>query len=148
VVEREEEEGHVYKVQRLVYYFEGYKITVIIDFPLGDILCNRDVTRHISKWVVELEALNIDFSPRKGISSQALADFVAKWIEIQQPTPDAFLDHWKMYFDRSLKLGGAIASVLFHIPKREKNLNMYSKYCGKPQITKQSMKHSSIDCGL
>jgi hypothetical protein len=37
MVEREEE-GHVYKVQRLVYYFEGYKITVIIDFPLGDIL--------------------------------------------------------------------------------------------------------------
>jgi hypothetical protein len=27
------------------------------------------------------------------IKSQALADFVAEWIEIQQPTPDAILDH-------------------------------------------------------
>jgi hypothetical protein len=47
----------------------------------------------ISKWVVELKALNIDFSPRKAIKSQALVDFVAKWIEIQQPAPDTFLDH-------------------------------------------------------
>jgi hypothetical protein len=28
----------------------------------------------ISKWAIELEALNIDFSPRKAIKSQALAD--------------------------------------------------------------------------
>jgi hypothetical protein len=93
VVEREE--GHVYKVQRPIYYisevlidskiryphvhkllyallitsrklrhyFESHKITVITDFPLGDILRNRDVTGCISKWAVKLGALNIDFSP-------------------------------------------------------------------------------------
>jgi ribonuclease HI len=38
---------------------------------------------------------------------------MAEWTEIQQPAPDAFLDHWKMYFDVSLKLGGAGAGVLF-----------------------------------
>jgi hypothetical protein len=27
--------------------------------------------------------------------------------------PDAILDHWKMYFDGSLKLGGAGIGVLF-----------------------------------
>jgi hypothetical protein len=42
---------------------------------------------------MELEALNFDFSPRNAIKSQALADFVAEWTEIQQPAPDAFLDH-------------------------------------------------------
>jgi hypothetical protein len=83
VVEREEE-GHVYKVQRPVYYisevlldskiwypyvqkllyallitsrklrhyFESHKITVVTDFPLGDILHNRDATGRISKWVI------------------------------------------------------------------------------------------------
>jgi ribonuclease HI len=40
-------------------------------------------------------------------------DFVAEWTEIQQPAPNTFLDHWKMYFDGSLKLGGAGAGVLF-----------------------------------
>jgi hypothetical protein len=59
---------------KLRHYFESHKITVITDFPLRDILHNRDVMGHISKWAIELEALNIDFSPWKAIKSQALAD--------------------------------------------------------------------------
>jgi hypothetical protein len=86
---------------------------VITYFPLRDILHNRDAIGRISKWAVELGALNIDFSPWKAIKSQALTDFVAPWTEIRQPTPDAFLDHWKMYFDGSLKLGRDGAGVLF-----------------------------------
>jgi hypothetical protein len=147
VVEREEE-GHVYKIQRPIYYisevlsdskirylhvqkllyallitsrklrhyFDSHKIMVVTDFLLRDILHNRDATGHISKWVVELGALNIDFTPRKVIKSQALAYFIAEWIEIQQPTPETILDHWKMYFGGSLKLGGASAGVLFISP--------------------------------
>jgi hypothetical protein len=86
---------------------------VTIDFPLGDILHNKVAIGRISKWAVELGALNIDFAPRKAIKLQALADFVAEWIEVQQPALDAFLDHWKIYFDGSLKLGGASVGVLF-----------------------------------
>jgi hypothetical protein len=87
-----------------------------MDFPFGDILHNRDATRRIFKWAVELRALNNDFTPRKAIKSQALADFVAERTEIQQPTPKTILDHWKMYFDGSLKLGGAGVGVLFISP--------------------------------
>jgi hypothetical protein len=86
---------------------------MVIDLPLGDILHNRHTIEHISKWAIEIGALNIDFTPRKAIKSQALPDFVAEWTEIQQPTLDTILDHWKMYFDGSLKLGGASAGVLF-----------------------------------
>jgi ribonuclease HI len=42
---------------------------------------------------------------------------MAEWTEIQQPTPDAFIDHWKMYFNGSLKLGGAGVGILFISPK-------------------------------
>jgi ribonuclease HI len=80
------------------------------DFPLGDILHNKDATGRISKWAVEIGAL-------KAIKSQALADFVAEWTEIQQPLSDTILDHWKMYFDGSLKLGGAGAGVLLISPE-------------------------------
>jgi hypothetical protein len=90
---------------------------VITDFSLGDILHNRDATGRISKWAVELGALNVNFAPRKAIKSQALAYFVAERIEIQQPEPDAFLDRWKMYFDASVKLGRAGAGVLFISPE-------------------------------
>ena len=65
--------------RKLRHYFESHKITVVIDFPLGDILHNRDATGRISKWAVKLGALNIDFTPQKAIKSQALADFVVKW---------------------------------------------------------------------
>jgi hypothetical protein len=75
------------------------------------------VTKCISKCAVELGALNINFTPRKAIKSQALTDFIAEWIEIQQPTPNALLDHWKMYFSRSLRLGKAGTSVLFISPE-------------------------------
>jgi hypothetical protein len=44
---------------------------------------------------------------------------MAERIEIQQPTLDAFLDHWKMYFDESLKLGGAGIGVLFISPEEK-----------------------------
>jgi hypothetical protein len=44
---------------------------------------------------------------------------MVEWTEIQQPAPDAFLNHWKMYFDGSLKLGGAGIGVIFHIPRRK-----------------------------
>lgn len=66
---------------------------MVTDFPLRDIIRNRDSTGRISKWAVELGALNIDFTPRKAIKSQALADFVVEWTEIQQPEPVAILDH-------------------------------------------------------
>jgi hypothetical protein len=113
IVEREED-GHVFKVHRLVYYvsevlldckvqylhvqkllnailitsrklrhyFDDHKITVVTDCPLSDILHNRDATGQISKWAVELGALNIEFTPHKAIKSQALANFIVEWTEI------------------------------------------------------------------
>jgi hypothetical protein len=53
----------------------------------------------MSKWAMELGALNIDFKPRTTIKSQELVDF--------------------MYFDGSLKLGGGGAGVLFISPTCE-----------------------------
>jgi ribonuclease HI len=42
-----------------------------------------------------------------------LADFIAEWTKAHQPIPTVILDHWKMYFDGSHKLGGASTGVLF-----------------------------------
>ena len=59
--------------RNLRHYFDEYKISVITDFLLADILHNRDATGRISKWTVELGALEINFKPRKAIKSQALS---------------------------------------------------------------------------
>jgi type IV secretory pathway VirB6-like protein len=63
--------------QKLRHYFQEYSISVVTDYPLGDILRNQDATGRISKWAVELGTLNIDFKPRTAIKSQALVDFMA-----------------------------------------------------------------------
>ena len=55
--------------RKLWHYFNEYKISVITDFLLGDILYNRDATGQISKWAVELGALEIKFKPRTSIKS-------------------------------------------------------------------------------
>jgi hypothetical protein len=64
--------------RKLRHYFDEYKISVITDFPFVDILYNRDATGRISKWAVELGALEINFKPRTTIKSQALVNFLAE----------------------------------------------------------------------
>jgi hypothetical protein len=79
--------------RKLRHYFDEFKITMITDFPLADILHNQDATGRISKWAVELGALSIDFKLCTTIKSQALVDFMAEWIENQIPTPVDKPDH-------------------------------------------------------
>jgi hypothetical protein len=67
--------------RKLLHYFQEYSISVVTDYPLGDILRNQDATGRISKWAGELGALTIDFKPCTTIKSQALVDFMAEWRE-------------------------------------------------------------------
>jgi hypothetical protein len=92
VVEREEP-GHVYNVQRPIYfiskvlneskarypqvqkliyailitsqklkhYFDEYQVVVKTNFPLGDIIRNKDANRRIVKWAMELCPYSIEF---------------------------------------------------------------------------------------
>jgi hypothetical protein len=105
--------------RKLRHYFQEYSISVVTDYPLSDILRNQDATGRISKWAVELSALNIDFKPRTAIKSQALVDFMAEWRENQLPTPTERPEHLVMYFDGSLNLEGAGAGVLLISPTGE-----------------------------
>jgi hypothetical protein len=61
--------------RKIHHYFDEYKISVVTDLPLADILHNWDATGRLSKWAVELGALKIKFKPRIAIKSQALVDF-------------------------------------------------------------------------
>ena len=64
--------------RKLRHYLDKHKVTVVSDFPLGDVLRNRDATGRISKWSVKLRAQNIEFISRKAIKSQALTDFIGR----------------------------------------------------------------------
>ena len=79
--------------RKLRHYFQAHNVKVVSSFPLGDILHNRDANGRVVKWSVELGALSIEFLPHSTIKSQALADFIAEWTEIQDPPPDERPEH-------------------------------------------------------
>jgi hypothetical protein len=105
--------------RKLQHYFQEYSITIVTDYPLGDILWNEDATGRISKWADELGTLTIDFKPRTTNKSQALVNFMVEWRENELPTPTERPEHWVMYFDDSLKLEGTGAGVLLISPTGE-----------------------------
>jgi hypothetical protein len=125
--------------RKLRHYFQKYSITVVTDYPLGDILRNQDATGRIPKWAVELGAPTIDFKPRTTNKSQALVDFMAEWRENQLPTPTKRPKHWVMYFDDSLKLEGAGEGVLLISPMGEQ-LKYILQIFWNVSTTKPSMK--------
>jgi hypothetical protein len=77
-------------------------MTVVMSFPLGEVVQNQDATRSIAKWALELMGEGISYAPRIAIKSQVLANFIAKWTKIK--LPPAVIDRkcWTMYFDKLL----------------------------------------------
>jgi hypothetical protein len=86
---------------------------------LGEILNNREATRKIAKWAIELSMHDIVYKPRIAIKAQALSNFVAEWIETQTPPKERELEYWTINFDGSLQLQGAGAGIMVTSPKGE-----------------------------
>ena len=92
---------------------------MVTEFPLGDILYNKEANGRIIMWAVELDTYSIEFRSRPTIKSQTLADFIAEWTEIQEPAATC-LKHWVMYLDGALNINGASAGILFITPTKDK----------------------------
>jgi hypothetical protein len=64
--------------RKLRYYVEAHTIKVLTNQSLNEIFGNRDSSRRISKWAMELLEHVVDFEKRSTIKSHILADFVAE----------------------------------------------------------------------
>jgi hypothetical protein len=47
--------------RKLRHYFDDHKVIVVIGFPIGDILHNKEAIGRIAKWACELGAHDIEF---------------------------------------------------------------------------------------
>ena len=65
------------------HYFESHLVTVMMSFPLDEVVQNWDATGRIAKWALKLMGQGISYAPRTAIKSQVLADFIAEWTEVQ-----------------------------------------------------------------
>ena len=89
------------------------------EYPLRDIISNKDANRCIVKWAMELRPFSLEFASRTTIKSQALVDFIVEWTDLSTPTSQGSDEYWKMYFDGSLNIDGIGAGVLFMSPSKE-----------------------------
>jgi hypothetical protein len=92
--------------RKLHHYFESHPVTVVLSFPLGEIIQSREASGRVDKWVVKLMGETLSFSPRKAIKSQGLANFLAEWTDTQLPTTLIQAKLWTMYFNRPLMRAG------------------------------------------
>ena len=98
--------------QKLLHYFTDHEVKVVTSYPLGEIVHNCDAAGRISKWALELMGHDIRYFPRAAIKSQALANFIAKWTEVQLLTSDVTHEYWMMYFDGSVMAPGSGVGVV------------------------------------
>lgn len=61
--------------QKLKPYFQAHPIDVLTNVPIGQVLHRLGMSRRASKWALELNEYQIDFSPSKNVQGQALANF-------------------------------------------------------------------------
>jgi hypothetical protein len=47
--------------RKLRHYFDAYPIEVVTEFPLGDILGNKDANGCFFKWALELSPYSLEF---------------------------------------------------------------------------------------
>jgi hypothetical protein len=58
---------------------------VVSSLPLGEIIQNREATRRIAKWSVELMGKALTYAPCKAIKFQVLANFIVEWTDTHLP---------------------------------------------------------------
>jgi hypothetical protein len=63
-------------------------VVVKTNFPLGDIIPNKNANGHIVKWAMEL--------------CPTLVDFIVEWTDLSVPPDQRIINFWQMYFDGSL----------------------------------------------
>jgi hypothetical protein len=103
--------------RKLKHYFLIHTVWVVSDHPLAHVLQNKEATRWIAQWAVEIRQYDVKFIPQQAIKSQTLVDFIAEWTDSDVRGTGDLPDHWVMYFNESYTLKGEGADVVLIPPK-------------------------------
>ncbi|KAK1660684.1 hypothetical protein QYE76_048843 [Lolium multiflorum] len=101
---------------KLKHYFEEHPMKVVSEAPISEIMGNKDASGRIAKWAIQLSPYVPVYERRDAIKSQALADFLVDWAEMQYKPPKPEVDYWKMHFDGSKLKEGLGAGVVLTSP--------------------------------
>ncbi|XP_073152557.1 uncharacterized protein [Henckelia pumila] len=96
--------------RKLRPYFLSHPITVLTNSALGKIAANPDVSGRLVRWITELSEYDIKYEARTAIKAQALADFLAETIQLEQE------ELWKIFVDGSSCKSGSGAGIVIISP--------------------------------
>src|SRR3954469_427296 len=102
--------------KKMKHYFQEHDIKVICTALISEIINNKDASGRIAKWAIELAPYTPSYERRDAIKSQALADFLVDWEEIQYHPPPLDHNYWTMHFDGSKTKVGLGAGVVLTSP--------------------------------
>ncbi|XP_073121339.1 uncharacterized protein [Henckelia pumila] len=109
----------VITARKLRPYFLSHPITVLTNSALGKFAANPDASGRLIKWITELIEYDIKFEPRTAIKAQALADFLAETVQLEQE------DHWKIFVDgSSCHTGSGVRIVIVSPWGEETNISI------------------------
>jgi hypothetical protein len=103
--------------RKLKHSFLAHTVRVVSDCPLAHVFQSKEATGRIAQWAMEIGQYDVEFVPRRAIKSQALADFIAEWMDSDVRGIGDLPDHWVMYFDGLYTLKGAGAGVVLIPPE-------------------------------
>ncbi|KAK1604657.1 hypothetical protein QYE76_028330 [Lolium multiflorum] len=78
---------------KLKHYFEEHPMKVVSEAPISDIMGNKDASGRIAKWAIQLSPYVPIYERRDAIKSQALADFLVDWAEMQYKPPEHKIEY-------------------------------------------------------
>lgn len=74
--------------RRLRPYFQAYKIIVVTSDLLKKVLQGLEEAGRLIPWAVELNEFDIEYTPRKAIKAQVVAEVLANFAEGHMEEPE------------------------------------------------------------
>ena len=68
---------------KLKPYFQAHTVVVLTNKPLRWAMSNLEATRRMALWAIELSEFDIQYHWRTAIKGQVVADFVAKFTNME-----------------------------------------------------------------
>ncbi|KAK9079767.1 hypothetical protein SSX86_001440 [Deinandra increscens subsp. villosa] len=117
----------IHTARRLRRYFQAYRITVLTNYPLREIVQRPETSGRFAKWAIELGEHELHFKPRTAIKGQVLADFLTELkadpstpmsasAEYTLPPPITSNDAWTLYTDGAKNSEGSGAGLVLIDP--------------------------------
>ncbi|XP_075085080.1 uncharacterized protein LOC142168315 [Nicotiana tabacum] len=138
--------------RKLRPYFQCHPISVVIAYPLRNILHKQELLGRLAKWAIELSEYDIIYQPRTAIKSQVLADFVAEFNTKIIPEVEKELQiftganpgTWTLFTDGSSNVKGAGLGIVLIPPSGESIRHAIKCY----PITNNEAEYEAVITGL